>query len=165
MHDVTASKSVCHTLGVEIECFCVDKQRFNELCTAKGVELQTESYNHNTKPHFKIVSDSSIQGENAIECVTPVLRNKAGFDNLEKVCDALNEVDALVNRSPACTFILVCRSKICFCPGTVQFRPDIRTPQRGALVQEAYNIAMDILTDVARYYRREILNDRQVYEK
>ncbi|MDR0763755.1 MAG: amidoligase family protein [Bacteroidales bacterium] len=90
---------VLYTVGVEIECFGVDKQRFGELCTAKGVDLQTESYNHNTKPHFKVVTDSSIRGENAIECVTPVLRNKAGFDNLEKVCDALNEAGAQVNRS------------------------------------------------------------------
>ncbi|MDR0762951.1 MAG: amidoligase family protein [Bacteroidales bacterium] len=90
---------VLYTIGVEIECFGLNKTRFNELCVAKGIDIQTESYNHDTKPHFKVVCDSSIQGEAAIECVTPVLRNKAGFDNLEKVCDALNEAGAKVNKS------------------------------------------------------------------
>jgi hypothetical protein len=94
-----AENDVLYTVGVEIECFNVDKPRFSELCKEKRVDLQTESYNHNTKPHFKVVSDSSIRGENAIECVTPVLKNKAGFDNLEKVCASLNEAGAKVNKS------------------------------------------------------------------
>jgi hypothetical protein len=93
------SDDVLFTMGVEIECFGVEKQRFIELCREKKVELQSESYNHDTKSHFKIVDDFSISGENAIECVTPVLRNMAGFDNLEKVCNALNEASAKVNRS------------------------------------------------------------------
>jgi hypothetical protein len=90
---------VLYTVGVEIECFGVDRPRFSELCREKGVDLQTESYNHETRPHFKVVHDGSILGENAIECVTPVLRNKAGFDNLEKVCASLNEAGAKVNKT------------------------------------------------------------------
>jgi hypothetical protein len=90
---------VLFTLGVEIECFGVDKPKFVELCRANNVELQIEDYNHQTRSHFKIVNDASIRGENAIECVTPVLRNNAGFDNLEKVCKALNEAGAKVNKT------------------------------------------------------------------
>ena len=90
---------VLFTIGVEIECYGIDKPRFSELCREKGVALQSEPYNHDTKRHFKLVSDGSIRGENAIECVTPVLRNRAGFDNLEKVCASLNEAGAKVNAS------------------------------------------------------------------
>jgi hypothetical protein len=98
-HIYETSDDVKFTMGVEIECFGVDKPRFIELCRQKRVNLRTESYNHDTKEHFKIVNDGSIRGENAIECVTPVLRNMAGFDNLEKVCISLNESSAKVNRS------------------------------------------------------------------
>jgi hypothetical protein len=98
-HLYETSDDVLFTMGVEIECFNIDKPLFSGLCRAKGVELQNESYNHDTKQHFKVVSDSSIHGENAVECVTPVLRNRAGFDNLEKVCNALNESGAKINRS------------------------------------------------------------------
>jgi hypothetical protein len=90
---------VLFTMGVEIECYNVDKAKFAELCRANSVELQIESYNHETRNHFKVVHDGSIVGENAIECVTPVLRNMAGFDNLKKVCDALNESGAKVNKT------------------------------------------------------------------
>jgi hypothetical protein len=99
VHDVTASKSVCHTLGVEIECFGVDKQRFINIVREKGVKIEDEGYNHDTRGHYKIVTDSSIYGNNAIECVSPVLKGKKGLKSLQVVCEALDEVNAQVNRS------------------------------------------------------------------
>ena len=94
-----AENDVFYTTGVEIECYGADKERFTELCAESGVEMAEESYNHNTRSYFKIVSDASIRGENPIEVVSPVLHNNAGIDNLEKVCKALNDAGAKVNRS------------------------------------------------------------------
>ncbi|MCL1932431.1 MAG: amidoligase family protein [Candidatus Azobacteroides sp.] len=87
------------TLGVEIECFNVDKNFFLAYCKESGIKIEEERYNHDTKNHYKIVSDSSIQGENAVECVSPVLKGKTGLNSLKKVCKALNESGASVNRS------------------------------------------------------------------
>jgi len=94
-----AENDIRYTVGVEIECFGADQDKFFGLCDDYGVEIEEESYNHTTKRHFKTVGDSSIQGANAIEVVSPVLRNSAGIDNLEKVCTALNEAGAKVNKS------------------------------------------------------------------
>ncbi|MCL1937611.1 MAG: amidoligase family protein [Candidatus Azobacteroides sp.] len=94
-----AENDVLYTIGVEIECYGADKARFTELCKESGVEMTEESYNHETKSYFKIVSDSSITGSDPIEVVSPVLCNSAGIDNLEKVCKALNDAGARVNRS------------------------------------------------------------------
>jgi hypothetical protein len=93
------AEDILYTCGVEIECFNVNKDKFSNLCSESNVNLQTERYNHETRRHFKVVSDASIQGENSIECVTPVLKNAGDIDNLEKVCNALNASGAMVNKS------------------------------------------------------------------
>ena len=62
--------------------------------------FQYEGYNHVDNNHYyKFVSDSSIRGENPIECVSPVLTGKAGMKSLETCCKALNEANAQVNIS------------------------------------------------------------------
>jgi hypothetical protein len=104
VYDVKSPRSqrltaIQHTIGVEIECYNVDKHRFIYIAREKGIQIECESYNHNTKNHYKIVDDSSIIGENAIECVSPVLNGKKGLKSLQVVCEALNKADAKVNRS------------------------------------------------------------------
>ena len=88
-----------YTFGVEIECYAVNQQDVIDKAAAKGVNLQSERYNHETRPHYKLVSDASIVGQNPVECVSPVLKGKKGLNSLKKVCDALNEVGALVNKT------------------------------------------------------------------
>jgi hypothetical protein len=93
-------REITRTIGVEIECYNVNSEQFINAVRAKGVQIMTESYNHDTKRHYKIVSDCSIQGNNAIECVSPVLSSSAnGLKSLKVVCEALNEVGAKVNRT------------------------------------------------------------------
>lgn len=87
------------TFGVEIECL-VAASLMRESATRNAMPFQYEGYNHVDNNHYyKFVSDSSIRGENPIECVSPVLTGKAGMKSLENCCKALNEAGAQVNIS------------------------------------------------------------------
>jgi hypothetical protein len=87
------------TFGVEIECL-VASSVMRECATRNAMPFQYEGYNHEDNNHYyKFVSDSSIRGENPIECVSPVLTGKAGMKSLENCCKALNEAGAQVNIS------------------------------------------------------------------
>lgn len=87
------------TFGVEIECL-VAASLMRESATRNAMPFRYEGYNHTDNNHYyKFVSDSSIRGENPIECVSPVLTGKAGMKSLENCCKALNEAGAQVNIS------------------------------------------------------------------
>ena len=87
------------TFGVEIECL-VAANIMRESATRNEMPFQYEGYNHvDNNRYYKFVSDSSIRGENPIECVSPVLTGKEGMKSLEICCKALNEAGAQVNRS------------------------------------------------------------------
>ena len=87
------------TFGVEIECL-VASSVMRECATRNAMHFQYEGYNHEDNNHYyKFVSDSSIRGENPIECVSPVLTGKVGMKSLENCCKALNEANAQVNVS------------------------------------------------------------------
>lgn len=87
------------TFGVEIECL-VAANLMRESATRNEMPFQYEGYNHVDNNHYyKFVSDSSIRGENPIECVSPVLTGKAGMKSLENCCKALNEAGAQLNIS------------------------------------------------------------------
>lgn len=87
------------TFGVEIECL-VAANLMRESAMRNAMPFQYEGYNHVDNNHYyKFVSDSSIRGENPIECVSPVLTGREGMKSLENCCKALNEAGAQVNRS------------------------------------------------------------------
>lgn len=85
--------------GVEIEAYNVNKNTLAEKLRGKGVSVEIEGYNHSTRRHWKIVSDSSLQGRDSFEIVSPVLQGQAGLDELKKVCEALKECNAYINKS------------------------------------------------------------------
>lgn len=88
------------TFGVEIECYHCDRYSLIEQANSKGLTVQSESYNHNdNKAHFKIVSDASLVGEDSNEVVSPILKGNKGLSSLKKLCKALENVGARVNRS------------------------------------------------------------------
>lgn len=88
------------TFGVEIECYNAASNIIRERATANNLNIAYESYNHRDgHNYFKFTSDSSIQGEMPIECVSPVLKGKSGFSDLKKCCKTLNEAGVRVNRS------------------------------------------------------------------
>lgn len=85
--------------GVEFEAYNVDR---NDLCAAlnaAGIYTIIESYNHITRRHWKIVTDSSIRGSKGFELVSPILQGEAGITEMKKVCNILNQSGAKVNSS------------------------------------------------------------------
>lgn len=88
------------TFGVEIECYNCIRERLIERSAAKGLQVHSEGYNHRDNEHYyKIVSDSSLRGNDTNEVVSPVLKGKKGLGSLKSLCDALAEIDAKVNVS------------------------------------------------------------------
>lgn len=85
--------------GIEIEMYNVDKSRLATALTQAGIACTVEGYNHNTRNHWKIVSDGSIEGQNCLELVSPVLQGENGLQQIEKVCGVLKRMNAYINKS------------------------------------------------------------------
>lgn len=90
-----------YTFGVEIECHNARPETIGNIATRHGLDFRHEGYNHTDhRSHYKLVSDSSIHGNDPIECVSPILNNSGqGFDSLKACCETLNEAGAKVNKS------------------------------------------------------------------
>lgn len=86
------------TYGVEIEFFGTDVASISNALIEKGIDVQYEGYTHRTTSHWKIVTDSSVNGL-GLELVSPVLKGEEGMRQLKKVCEALEIVGAKVDRS------------------------------------------------------------------
>lgn len=87
------------TFGVEIECYNFMRDNLISKGSENGLNIISREYTHQHTNYFKIVSDSSIQGENSNEVVTPVLKGKKGLSDLETLCKSLEEIGARVNKS------------------------------------------------------------------
>ena len=99
LNDSEAAVKKTATFGVEIECL-VPKEAVTGRLEANFVPFEYQGYNHtDSKTIYKFVSDSSISGENPIECVSPILSGRKGFDSLAACLTSLNEAGATVNRS------------------------------------------------------------------
>lgn len=85
--------------GIEFEAYNVTKEKLAHQMSLLGINVLVEGYNHTTRAHWKIVSDSSIQGSNAFEVVSPVLVGLDGLDQVKKVCQALKNCNAYINKS------------------------------------------------------------------
>ncbi|MCF0235620.1 MAG: amidoligase family protein [Bacteroidaceae bacterium] len=85
--------------GVEIEAYGCSRTRLAQELRAAGIETQVEGYNHSTRRHWKVVTDSSLDGEQTFELVSPILRGEEGLKELRKVCYVLDYLDIKVNGS------------------------------------------------------------------
>lgn len=85
--------------GVEFEAYNVESTVLCNALNRAGINCSVEGYNHTTRGHWKIVSDSSLQGSNTFELVSPVLQGERGISEMETVCRVLNECGAKVNKS------------------------------------------------------------------
>lgn len=92
--------------GVEIEFFA-DKSEIDILrrIRSKGIDVESERYNHTTRLHWKLTTDSSVSPgahrRNFIgrELVSPILEGAAGLQELRKVCEALKSLGARINKT------------------------------------------------------------------
>ena len=95
----TASQnaSLRFTIGVEIECFNINKLAVINALNAQRVKAIATGYNHTDYTDtYKLGSDCSIHGADSCEVVSPILKN---LSSLKKVCKVINEAGAKVNRS------------------------------------------------------------------
>lgn len=102
------------TFGVEMEIIHESESKIRSAIRNAGVECEIEGYNHDTRTHWKIVSDASVDG--GFEVVSPVLKGRDGLDELEKVCNALVSAGARIRKCCGLHVHL----------GTDDFKTDIR---------------------------------------
>lgn len=92
-------RATAFTFGVEIECN-VAHGAIRTAAQTTGMQYEYQGYNHNDgHAFFKFVTDGSVRGENAIECVSPVLKGADGKRSLKNALFTLNQAGATVNRS------------------------------------------------------------------
>lgn len=85
--------------GIEIEAYGVSRDRLRTALHNAGIDIESESYNHDTRNHWKIVSDGSVRGENAFELVSPPLVGTEGLEQVKTVCRILESLNAQVNKT------------------------------------------------------------------
>lgn len=85
--------------GVEVEFFGATQSILKNNLISQNVQFEFERYNHETRNHWKFTTDSSIQGENAYEMVSPILQGSEGLSHLKSACKSLRLSKAQINKS------------------------------------------------------------------
>lgn len=83
--------------GIELEIAGIAQDLAINALSAAGINAKAEGYNHTTRRHWKLVSDSSVRG--GFEVVSPVLEGEAGIAEAMAVAEALSDAGANVNRT------------------------------------------------------------------
>ncbi|MFA7327115.1 MAG: amidoligase family protein [Candidatus Kapaibacterium sp.] len=87
------------TFGIEIEGYNCDRDELARKLTERGIQTNHESYNHTTRRAWKVIYDGSLSGNKSFEVVSPVLKGQNGLDQLQTVCEVLEEMNAKVNKT------------------------------------------------------------------
>jgi Putative amidoligase enzyme len=94
------------TFGTEFECFIPQGTTQAMLAAAINARLiapatcAVEGYNHNARPHWKIVTDGSLGDySRGVEIVSPILEGEEGIAQMRLVCEALTDFGCTVNQS------------------------------------------------------------------
>lgn len=85
--------------GVEIEAYNAHKDDLEEELIDEKVDFKFEKYNHKTRSYWKVITDSSIVGNNAFEMVSPILNGEKGLKALGAVTRALQGSLAKTNKT------------------------------------------------------------------
>lgn len=81
--------------GIEMEIAGITRETALAALHAVNINVESEGYNHDTRNHWKLVSDSSVRG--GFEVVSPILSGEAGLAEAEIVARALDDAGATVN--------------------------------------------------------------------
>lgn len=81
--------------GIEMEIVGINRETALAALRAVNIKVEFEGYNHTTRNHWKLVSDSSVRG--GFEVVSPILKGEAGLAEAEVVARALDDAGATVN--------------------------------------------------------------------
>jgi hypothetical protein len=87
------------TFGIEIEAYNANKTTIARKLREAGINTYEEGYNHETRSHWKVIYDSSINGNDSFELVSPILSGADGLEQVKTVCRVLKENHVKVNRS------------------------------------------------------------------
>ncbi len=85
--------------GIEIEAYNCEREHLATELREAGINVAVEGYNHETRNHWKLVTDSSLRGNNTFELVSPILQGEDGLKELQKVCWVLEYCNVKVNDS------------------------------------------------------------------
>lgn len=91
--------------GIEIEFVGIFPSDLYNVISSLGIPCEVEGYNHSTRNHWKITTDSSIQitpGMEYGQCgelVSPPLSGTAGLEQVRKVITALSDAGGTVNKT------------------------------------------------------------------
>lgn len=91
--------------GIEIEFVGIFPSDLYNVINNLGIPCEVEGYNHTTRNHWKITTDSSIQitpGMEYGQCgelVSPPLSGTAGLEQVRKVVTALSDAGGTVNKT------------------------------------------------------------------
>jgi hypothetical protein len=88
-----------HTFGVEIEAFGITRQELETELNNAGIQTRVESWNRNTRGHWKVITDASIRGEQGFEIVSPKLQGEDGLRQLKTVLLITRGLEAKTNKS------------------------------------------------------------------
>jgi hypothetical protein len=83
--------------GVEIEAVNCDRRIIGAALNHAGISATVEGYNHQTRNHWKVVTDASVA--NGFEVVSPILEGDVGLDDLVAVAKVIEQCGATVNKS------------------------------------------------------------------
>lgn len=98
-NEIQIDQSFTRKFGIEFEAYNVEMQVLKQALNRAGIECEVEGYNHNTRPHWKLVTDGSLTGTNTFELVSPILEGENGINEVEKVCRVLENCRAKVNKT------------------------------------------------------------------
>lgn len=91
--------------GIEIEFVGIYPGDLHAIINNLGIPCEVEGYNHTTRNHWKITSDSSIQISPGMfngqcgELVSPPLSGVNGIEQVRKVITALSDAGGTVNKT------------------------------------------------------------------
>lgn len=85
--------------GIEIEAFNIDRNELSRKLNEAGINTTTESYNHETRNYWKVITDGSLRGTNTFELVSPILNGTEGLEQLQKVCRVLKSLNGKINKT------------------------------------------------------------------
>lgn len=99
MQQIFVLTAFSRKFGIEIEAYGVDKAKLVRALNSAGILTHTEGYNHVTRNHWKVISDSSITGDNAFELVSPILEGEDGIEQVRKVSQVLVALRVKINKT------------------------------------------------------------------
>ena len=86
--------------GVEIETYnCTCQRLICELTEAENRGGLGKIQPHDLRPHWKLVTDSSLNRNDTFELVSPILEGEDGLGKLERVCWVLDSCNVKINGS------------------------------------------------------------------